>query len=150
MTNLIDPIPDKWKIVAKGKPTNGPTQDQSLIIGGMGGKGQLLRYFVIIASPASIKLNRQWKQQIQDSVNICHSNQEVILETTIVKSDHIQLIILIHIDLSVDEVILPLIEDLNQKETQLLRHYLVVNTDIPPESEIKQYNQEARQSAGSK
>lgn len=148
--DIFGSMPDAWKVVAKEQPTSGPTNDQGLMITGLGGKEEMMRYFVVIASTASSKLNSGFKSKVQDSIYTHFSSQEVELEKVVVNPDHIEFTVLIHIDLSVEEVIMPLIGDLNQPKQQLLKHYLVVNTEIPSPTEIKQYIKEARRSLANK
>lgn len=67
------------------------------------------------------------------------SKTKAKLESVDIKSDHINLQILISMDLSVEEVVMSLIETINTKRKCLFVHYLTTNTEIPSENEIQEY-----------
>lgn len=136
-------IPDKWQIAGHDQAVNPPTENLGLIITGMGGENQLLRYFVAIATkPNSKQLS---PKLIKEIFLTLFSPTKAKLEKIDAKTDNIRLQILICMDYSVEEVVMKLIETINKgSDNCLFIHYLTTNTEIPSDTEIQEYINEVK------
>src|SRR3989344_1360794 len=137
-------IQDDWKIAGHDEVAGMPTEDQGLIVTGLGGEGRRLRYFVIISAVNHIRLKQDFKNEIVKQFTTLFSLKKSQLEKVTVRTNHIRLMLLTHMDYSVEEIVMALINEVNKVKKRLFVHYFVVNTAIPEESDIRQYIDEVR------
>lgn len=145
MNDIFD-IPDDWKIIGHDEAAGTPTENKGLIITGLGGRGNKFRYFITIPSRKNAALKSGLKTKIKKDFNALFSQTEAKIEDVIVHPDHIRVMLLISMDCSVDEIVLPLIKKLNSISDQFCKHYFMVNTNIPSDDEIQDYVDEIRNS----
>src|SRR3989339_753707 len=136
MNDVID-MPDKWKIAGHDEVTGMPTENEGLIITGLGGNGKQLRYFIVIPVRKKSVLKSGFKTKAKKAFRLLFSQTMVNLEDVIVRSDHLRLMLLINMDSSVDEIVMPFIQKMNSDSSQLFEHYLVVNTSVLEDKEIQ-------------
>jgi len=137
-------VPDNWKIAGHDEVAGMPSQDQGLIITGLGGKEKQLRYFIIISAISGTNLRQGLKNEFISQFATLFPREKAQLEKIEVKRDHIRLWLLIHMDYSVEEVVMAFIFGANKQEKKLLEHYFVVNSQIPSEDEIDKYLEETK------
>ncbi len=145
MNDILN-IPDNWKIAGHDEMAGMPTHDQGLIITGLGGKKKQFRYFVVIPTINGTSLRQVLKNELIRQFTTLSPREKAQLEKIEIKQDHIRLWLLIHMDYSVEEVVMALIFGVNNQERKLLEHYFVVNTQIPSEDEIEKYLEETKKS----
>jgi len=142
----MDDIPDNWKISGNDEIVGMPTESHGLIVTGLGGKARKLRYFVVISAAENVSLKPSFKRTIDQKFDNLFPKTKVIIENVVVESDHIRIQLLINMDHSVEEIVMPVIQTINKTKDQLLRHYFVVNTNVPSDTEIQKYVDEVRNS----
>ncbi|PIY80455.1 MAG: hypothetical protein COY80_02880 [Candidatus Pacebacteria bacterium CG_4_10_14_0_8_um_filter_42_14] len=138
MDDILD-MPDDWKIAGHDEVAGMPTKDQGMIITGLGGEGKRLRYFIVIPALNHIHLEQDFEKEVVKQFASLFSLKKSQLEKIKVRTDHIRLMLLIHMDYSVEEIVMALINEVNKVRKRLFVHYFVVNTAIPEESDIQQY-----------
>ncbi len=145
MDNILN-VPDNWKIAGHDEVAGMPSQDQGLIITGLGGKEKQILYFVVIPAIVGTNPRQGLKNEFISQFTTLFSREKAQLEKIEIKRDHIMLWLLIHMDYSVEEVVMAFIFEVNKQEKKLLEHYFVVNTQIPSEDEIDNYLEETKKS----
>lgn len=138
MDDLLD-MPDDWKIVGHDEVVGMPTKDKGLIITGLGGDGQQFRYFIVISANKHSVLKPSFNAKVKKTLSSLFSQAEVKIEKITINPDHVRLMLLISMDNSVEEIVMPFIQKLNKNSNQLYEHYFVVNTNIPEDNEIQKY-----------
>ncbi|MEK9186288.1 MAG: hypothetical protein AAB885_01745 [Patescibacteria group bacterium] len=137
---------DDWKIAGHDEAVNPPTENKGLIITGLGGKDKLFRYIVVIPAKPEVKLNSGFKKLVSSKFSGLFSPNKAALEKISVRPDHIRFQVLIHMDFSVEAIIMGLIKAVNKNKASLMRHYFVSNI-AAVESEILKYLAETRKSS---
>lgn len=145
MDDILD-IPDDWKIAGHDEVAGLPTKDQGLIITGLGGDGKQLCYFIVIPASKHSVLKSSFRAKVKNTLSSLFSQVEVKLEKITINPDHIRLIMLISMDNSVEEIVMPFIQKMNEDSAQLSEHYFVVNTNVPEDNEIQNYVDKIRNS----
>lgn len=143
MNDILD-MPDDWKIAGHDELAGMPTEDKGLIITGLGGDGKLLRYFVVIPASKHTLLKPSFKTKVNTTFKSLFAQTEAKVEKITISPDHIRLMLLINMDNSVDEIVIPFIQKINFDSAGLLEHYLVVNTQIPSEDDVRKYVKETK------
>jgi len=143
MDDILD-IPDDWKIAGHDKVVGVPTKDQGFIITGLGGEGKQIRYFVVIPATSRASFRQSFKNELVGQFKTLFPREKIQLEKIAVRRNHIRLWLLIHMDYSIEEVVMAIIFRVNKQKRKLLEHYFVVNTQIPDENEIDNYLEETK------
>ena len=142
--NDIFNMPDDWKIAGHDEVVGMPTEDNGLIITGLGRDDRQFRYFAVVPASKNSVLKSSLKTKVNKTFSLLFSQTEAKLEDVSVEPDHIRLMLLINMDSSVDEIIMPFIQKMNTNSDQLFEHYLVVNTNVPGDDEIQDYVDQIR------
>ncbi len=114
-------------------------ESQGFISTGLGGNKNKLRYFVVI-----IKEKNSWYDDIQIKViknefDLITKRLNLEIEKFSFQENYASLIILVPIDVAVGKIIEQGITRCNRKEHFLSEKYIVTNTEILTEAEIKSY-----------
>ena len=139
-------MPDEWKIAGHDEVAGMPTENEGLIITGLGGDDKQFRYFVTIPASRKLVLKSSFKTKIKKTFSLLFSQTEAKIEKITIKPDHVRLVLLISMDSSVDGIVMPFIQKINFDSSQLFEHYLVVNTNVPNDNEIQGYVGQIRKS----
>ncbi|MEK7504425.1 MAG: transposase [Patescibacteria group bacterium] len=145
MNDIFD-MPDEWKIAGHDEVVGMPTEDKGLIITGLGGDDKQFRYFVAISASKHSVLKSSFKTKVKKTLGSLFSQAEVKLEKITIKPDHIRLMLLVGMNSSVNEIIMPFIRKVNANSSQLFKHYFAVNTNVPEDKEIQNYVDQIRKS----
>lgn len=145
MDDLLD-LPDDWKIAGRDEVASMPTENKGLIITVLGGDGKQFRYFIVIPACKHSVLKLNFRAKVKRTLSSLFSQAEVVLEKVAVNPDHIKLMLLISMDNSVEEIVMPFIQKMNAYSAQLSEHYFVVNTNVPEDNEIQNYVDQIRNS----
>ena len=141
MSDFFD-LPDDWKIAGHDQAVNPPTPNKGLIITGLGGKGKLFRYFVVISVKPGVKLKPNLQKIVNKKFTALFPANKAELEKIKLKPDHLELLILINMDIAVEKIIMSLISAINQFKPVLHENYLVVNNRVLTSAEIRRYLKE--------
>lgn len=136
-------MPDDWKIAGHDEAVNPSTEDKGLIITGLGGKGKQFRYIIAISAKSGGKLKPSFKKIVSDKFSELFSPNKAVLEKISVRPDYIKIQALIHMDYSVESIVMGLIKAINKDINNLMKYYLVSNSPVA-DSEIWEHMAKAR------
>lgn len=132
-------MPDEWKIVGNDQLAGVPTKNQGFIMTGLGGVDRKLRYFVVIPSFVDVDLEANLENSFKDNFkNLFHENKSSV-ENLVIKKSHIEMMLLINMDYSVEEIVMAFIKEVNSENKLLTTNYFVTNTNKSSDEEIKNY-----------
>ena len=114
-------------------------RDVGMVMTGLGGEGERLRYFFLIRSKDDIALTESQKKTVKQAFSYTCGRYDSLLETIEVKRDYVTAEVLIPMDVAVGEVIEGGIEKSNTFGEFLDPDYYVTNVEIPSEAEILRY-----------
>ena len=115
---------------------NSMGSEKGLIISGMGGIGDRLRYYFLLLPLMGKSFSSLHQDIIRDEFTIvCHEFNSV-LETIHYSDNYAGLTILMPLDIAIATLIDTGIKKCNELGTFVLENYYVTNMDIPDESEI--------------
>lgn len=144
--NDISDIPDDWEIAGHDELAGMPTKDKGLIITGLGGDGKLLRYFVVIPANKHLILESSSKTKVNTTVKSLFAQTEAKVEKNHNQSRS-------HPPYVINQYRSPCRRNSNAFHPKnefdsdgFLEHYLVVNTQIPSEYDIRKYVKETKKS----
>lgn len=110
--------------------------NNGLIISGMGGLGERLRYYFLILPLIEKTFTSLHKDIIRDEFSIVCQDFNSIIETFHYSDNYVGITILMPLDVAIGTVIDTGIKMCNELGAFVLEYYYVTNMDIPNESEI--------------
>ncbi len=113
-----------------------------ILITGLGGENNRLRYFLVIRSRRGAALTSAQKETIERGFSYICSKFDSILEEIQVHQDYVTMKVLIPMDVAVAEIIEGGIDECNTFSDFLDENYYVTNVRIPTETEIPYYLRE--------
>jgi len=130
----------KWSFLALGECRmfleNSLGIDNGMIISGMGGIGDKMRYYFFLLPLMGKTFSGIHQDIIRDEFTlVCHDFNSV-LETLHYSDNHVGLTILMPLDIAIGTIIDTGIKKCNELGTFVLEHYYVTNMEVPDESEI--------------
>jgi hypothetical protein len=96
-----------------------------------------LYYYVIIPILKKHKRPNSLKTKTETTIQSLHTSSQMKIEGITNNQRCVQLYLLIHMDLSVDEVVMPLIKRLNNDRILFREHYFTTNTEKPDKKRLK-------------
>jgi len=110
--------------------------DKGLIISGMGGVGDRLRYYFLLLPLIGKSFSTLHQGIIRDEFTIVCRGLNSVLETLHYSADYIGLTILMPLDIAIATIIDTGIKKCNELGDFVLEYYYVTNMGVPDESEI--------------
>lgn len=112
---------------------------RDIIMSPMGGKGEKLRYYVVIGSKHNKSLDKNVKKDLKKDLSIITSKVNSEIESVKFGRTYILIEILIPINISVGKMIEDFLDITSRKKGILKYHYFVVNTHKITKNEIDEY-----------
>ena len=117
-------------------------RNAGILMTGLGGENNRLRYFLVIRSRSDDALTGAQKETIERGFSYICSKFDSILEEIQVHQYYVSMKVLIPIDVAVAEIIEGGIDECNTFSDFLHENYYVTNVKIPTEAEILHFLQE--------
>jgi len=113
-------------------------QDEPVIMGGLGGSENKLRYCFAISTEKR-QFTEANRAHIQGALQNTARELKSKLEETVFSKNYLRVTILVPMDVAVGDFIENMIANSNASEPLLRQHYFVVNTHILSNDEIEDY-----------
>lgn len=114
-------------------------EKQILISTGLGGKGSLLRYFVVLISREGNEFSDSQKKIINNEFEYILSKNHSVVEKITFESKYSQILSLIPLNVSIKDTLKSAVEECNNYGSFLEQNFLVTNVKILSLEEIEQF-----------
>lgn len=114
-------------------------EKQILISTGLGGRGTLLRYFVVLISREGNEFSESQKKIINNEFDFILSKNQSVVEKITFESKYSQIISLIPLNVSIKNTLKSAVEECNNYGDFLEQNFLVTNVKIFSLEEIEQF-----------
>jgi hypothetical protein len=114
-------------------------RDVGVVMTGLGGEGERLRYFFLVRSKDDVALTDFQKEAVKRAFSTICGRYDSLLEVIEVKRDHVMAKVLVPMDVAVGKVVEGGIEESNTFGGFLDPDYYVTNVEIPSEVEVLGY-----------
>lgn len=116
-------------------------EEESVIMGGLGGEGQKLRYCFAVSVEKS-EFSEKDKTLLNTMLQHIAHGMKANIEEAVFSRNYLRVVTLIPMDIAVGDFIESVIDRSNASEYLLRQHYFVVNTHILSDKEIEDYIKE--------
>ena len=123
-------------------------RNAGILMTGLGGENNRLRYFLVIRSRSDAALTSAQKETVERGFSYICSKFDSILEEIQVRQYYVTMKVLIPMDVAVAEIIEGGIDECNTFSDFLDENYYVTNVRIPTEAEIQHYIREMGRGGG--
>lgn len=136
-----------WAVLALqhcriGLETSLLDENQVFISTGLGGKGEKLRYFIACKLKTNQEFSETQKKIVQTEFDDIFKSNHCKIEKITFNKNHVSIIALIPIDVSIGYVIKSAIQESNQYGDFLFSQYLITNVKMLDYTEIKRFFKE--------
>jgi hypothetical protein len=116
-------------------------REAGMVISGLGGEGDHLRYFVAIPAAKGMTLTEAYQSPLTNAFARICERFDAVAEVVQLYPSHITAQLLTPMDVAVATIIEAAITECNRDNPVLFPDYFVTNTNIPTEAEILDFMQ---------
>ncbi|MDR2138470.1 MAG: hypothetical protein LBP50_02830 [Tannerella sp.] len=115
---------------------------QIYISTGMGGEGQRLRFFILLAASSDVPFLPYQRQMIEQESAYFLSGENGKIESLTIREKHVELLVLLPIQVDLNRLLGKLIRECNQYGNFLSKNMMITNVRVFDEEEITKFLQQ--------